>query len=132
VRGVHGPRRLLLVALFAGALFGAQLFALGRQLAAGYRPFGAPPVRVPLSWDMFATHIERCDVTWDPPLPVRGGLARLAGLGRPIEWFPVMDRVESYRTMALHACRLAQAPTRITLRCWRPDGTRPRETLPCP
>jgi hypothetical protein len=129
---VHGRQRLLLVALFAGALLGAQLVAMGRQLAAGYRPFGAPPVRVPLSWDMFATRIERCDIEWNPPLPVDGGLDRFSRRARPIEWFPVFDRVESYRRLALHTCRLARAPTRMTLRCWLPDGSRPRETLSCP
>lgn len=127
-----GRRRLVLVGVFAGALFGLQLVALARQLAAGYRPFGQPPVRVALSWDMFATRIERCDVRWDPPLPVRGGLSRFADLAQPIEWFPVLDRMESYRRMALGACRLARAPTRIHIRCWRPDGTRPEQELACP
>jgi hypothetical protein len=132
VRGVHGPLRPVLVGLFVVGLFGVQLYALGRQVASGYRPFGPPPLRVALSWDMFATRIERCDVRWDPPLPVRGGLDRFSRLARPIEWFPVLDRVASYRRMATGACRLARVPTRISLRCWLPDGTRPEETLPCP
>ena len=132
MRGVHGPRRLALVALFVAGLLGVQLVALGQQLAAGYRPFGPPPVRVPLSWDMFATRIERCDVRWDPPLPVHGGLDRFSRLAQPIEWFPVLDRVASYRRMATGACRLARVPTQISMRCWLPDGTRPEERLPCP
>ena len=127
----HGDRRLYLVVGFAVVLFGAQLAAFGRQLAAGYRPFGPPPVRVALSWDMFATHIERCDVRWDPPLPIGNGLARFADLAKPFEWFPVYDRIATYRNVALAACARVQQPTRITLRCWLPDGTRPRQELRC-
>ena len=108
-------------------LFGLQLAALAGQLRRGFRPFGAPPVRVPLSWDMFATRIERCTMGFQPAFPIAPGkeLSNLTEAGEPIEWFPVFDRLETYRLVARASCKQARPGTRIYLRCWLPDGTRP-------
>src|SRR5687767_12699997 len=75
------------VAAFVGLLAAGQLAALGLQFARGFVPFRRAPGRVPYSWDMFATDIERCDVRWDPPVVVGGRrIASLRDSGLPFEW----------------------------------------------
>src|SRR5262249_39155039 len=66
-----------------------QALAFGAQIKAGFRPFGAPPRRVPFSWDMFAVRIERCDLRWDPPLPLGDGVTHLHDMAPAVEWDPV-------------------------------------------
>jgi hypothetical protein len=99
-----------------------QALAFGAQIEAGFRPFGAPPRRVPFSWDMFAVRIERCDLRWDPPLPIGKGVARLRDVAPTLEWDPVFGRREEYRETGRLACDFAEAPTRVTLRCFTPEG----------
>jgi hypothetical protein len=127
-------RRPAVVALLVALLAGAQLAALGAQWRAGFRPFVHEPGRVPLSWDMFAVRIERCDVAWAPSLPVDDGppIARMSERARPLEWFAVYDTRESYRAVGLQGCSLARPGTRVTLSCHLPDGTSAREAFDCP
>jgi hypothetical protein len=125
-------RRLIVALSLVGLLFVAQAGALARQLVTGYRPFGAAPTRVPLSWDMFATHIERCEVSWDPPLLLGGpAIQRLSAIGRPFEWFVVRSTRADYRDLVRQGCQRSPHTRRARLDCWLPDGTRPREELDC-
>src|SRR3954469_15001752 len=112
---VPALRRLAAMVLPVG-LGTTQAVAFGAQLAAGFRPFGGPPGRVPFSWDMFAIRIERCDLRWDPPLPLGTGVARLHDMAPLLEWDPTYDRREEYRMIGQEACFVARVPTRILLR----------------
>jgi hypothetical protein len=71
---------------------------------------------------MFAVRIERCDLRWDPPLPLGDGVARLRDVAPTLEWDPVRGSREEYRKAGLRACDFAEEPTRITLHCFTPEG----------
>jgi hypothetical protein len=114
-------RRLGVAVLLAG-LVTLQALAFGAQIRAGFRPFGGPPGRVPFSWDMFAVRIERCDLRWDPPLPLGDGVDRLRDVAPALGWDPVFDRCEEYREAGLEGCYFARGPTRVILRCVTPEG----------
>ena len=114
-------RRVGAAILLAG-LATVQAVACGAQIWTGFRPFGAPPIRVPFSWDMFSVPIERCDLRWIPPLPAGKGLGRLRDLAPLLEWDPVGDRVEEYRETGREGCFFARVPTRVLLRCVTPEG----------
>jgi hypothetical protein len=121
------------VAAFIAALILPQVYAVGRQFQLGFRPFGREPVRVPLSWDMFATRIERCALTWTPPVstPV-GRLSSLRDLAPTLEWDVVGDRREQYDYFARKGCSYALARTRVDLECVSPDGRREASDFDCP
>jgi hypothetical protein len=127
---VRSPR---FVAVFLAALILPQVFALGRQFYLGFRPFGREPVRVPLSWDMFATRIERCALTWTPPVstPV-GRLATIRDLAPALEWDVVGDRPEQYEYFARKGCFYALQRTRVDLQCVSPEGRWEALGFDCP
>jgi hypothetical protein len=123
-----------------------QAVAMGAQFASGYRPFGQAPIRVPLSWDMFATAISRCDVRWDPPLRTppqedleqsrRPGLwfhplARLRDTGLPLEWDIVYDHVDDYEAAAHFGCTRATRGTLVTLLCFTSEGETKHDAFRC-
>jgi hypothetical protein len=117
-----GRRRRLGVLILSTGLVTVQALAFGAQIWSGFRPFGAPPLRIPFSWDMFAVRIERCDLRWDPPLPIGNGVARLRDVAPALEWDPVYSRREHYREAGRRACYFAEVPTRVLLRCFTPEG----------
>jgi hypothetical protein len=123
------------VAAVLVALAAPQLVATGSQFVRGFRPMRRAPARVALSWDMFATRIERCAVAWDPPLHTPyGPIGRLRDVGRRLEWDVVQDTVDDYETLALDVCRWA-APgrrTHVTLRCVAPAGHEVVGDFDCP
>ena len=124
------PRR---VAAFLLLLVLPQAAGFAWQFKRGFRPLDREPVRVPLSWDMFAVRIERCTVDWKPPVRPGGRtLARLADLGAPLEWDYVDDSVDAYRQAALWGCRSAQGPTAASLRCFVPEGREIDDGFDCP
>jgi hypothetical protein len=95
-----------------------QLRAEIVQVAGGYRPFGHPPERVAFSWDMFAVDLQRCVVSWDPPLP--------------LEWDTVMY-VSGYERVAKEACRYQTAPaTVVKLECPSTSGEVREIAFSCP
>ena len=111
------------VACFLALLILPQAAAFLDQFARGFRPFGPAPVRVPLSWDMFAVRIERCALNWSPPVRTPlGTLSSLHDLSPMLEWDLVSDSAESYRFWARWGCRFAKPPTRVSLSCFYPDG----------
>ncbi len=121
-------RQLALVAL---ALVQATMFA--KQFYLGFVPMRTEPQRVPLSWDMFATRVERCNLRWDPPVRIEHTLWRdFSELHAPLEWQVIFDRTATYRTFARETCRYTKVPTRILLHCHLPNGTQTDETLACP
>jgi hypothetical protein len=120
------------VAGFVALLVVTQAVAMGMQFASGYRPFGQAPTRVPLSWDMFATAISRCDVRWDPPLRTPlGPLARLRDTGQPIEWDIVYDNVSNYEAAAHYGCARGGRGTNVTLLCFTSEGETTRDAFRC-
>jgi hypothetical protein len=129
-RRSESPRR---TALFLLLLALPQAAALGVQFARGFRPWRREPVRVPLSWDMFAVRIERCTVDWSPPVAVSGrplpSLSRAAG---PVEWDYVNDSQAQYRATALWGCRAKTGPTKVSLRCFLPEGRETKDEFDCP
>jgi hypothetical protein len=121
-------------ALFVAVLVLPQLLAMVGQVRAGYRPFVHAPVRVALSWDMFAVNIERCRMTFDPPLPPEAGrVARFRPVRQTLEWdpIPVFDSVGTYRRVAKRACRDAAPETQVHLRCFLPGARELRDDHPC-
>jgi hypothetical protein len=117
-----------------GVLAAAQLAAQMEQVAEGYRPFGQAPKRVAFSWDMFAVDIDRCAVTWDPPLVIDGrSVARWRDPGTYLEWDAVMSNREAYEVVARVACLYrSQRPTTVTMTCASSDGTLKDERFDCP
>jgi len=84
-------RSPVVVLAFLGVLAYLQVKGTLGQFRAGFMPFVAAPTRVPFSWDMFSIEISRCDVQWDPKLPVGRGYHRFHDFGAPIEWDPVYN-----------------------------------------
>jgi hypothetical protein len=121
------------VAAFLALLILPQAYALARQFRLGFRPLGRAATRVPLSWDMFATSIERCGLTWSPPAAAPSG--RPASLRDPmprLEWDIVGDSAEQYEQMGRMGCARAAERARVELRCARPDGTWEERGFDCP
>jgi hypothetical protein len=124
-------RNPVYVAGFLSVLVLAQATALVTQVARGYRPFRDAPTRVPLSWDMFATAITRCDVRWDPPLVNEGHvIARLRDAGMRFEWDPVYDFLADYVTTARIGCARAPEST-VTLLCFTSAGETVHDAFRC-
>ncbi|CAN5314761.1 hypothetical protein BH09MYX1_BH09MYX1_15540 [soil metagenome] len=117
--------RIVYVAILLGGLAVTQVWAQVEQVHEGYRPFVTSPTRVSYSWDMFATPVERCAVSWDPPLHVEDRTVRtMSERDAPVEWGTVYDDRAAYREFALDACQTFGAPgATITLRCALPSGT---------
>ena len=115
-------------------LVGVQLSAQALQLRAGFRPFGPPGKRVAFSWDMFAVGIERCAVTWDPPLAIEGKtISRWRDRGTYFEWDTAMSNVDGYEQVALDACDYRTAtPTVIQVSCITSHGERSASRFRCP
>ncbi len=116
-------RNPLFVALFLLSFVLVQAHAMLGQVRQGYRPFTAVPVRVPFSWDMFSIPIARCDVQWDPALPVGRGYHHFRDFGAPFEWDPVYNAPGGYVYAALMGCRLRKAATRVSITCMTPRGS---------
>ena len=120
MRQASSPRY---VACFLAFLIAPQAAAFVGQFARGFRPLGEPPVRVPLSWDMFAVRIERCTLAWTPAVRTPlGTLSNFHELSPKLEWDVVGDSVDMYQAWARWGCRFAKAPTRVSLECYFPDG----------
>ena len=119
-------------ALVVGLLATVQLAACVTQLVRGFRPGRVSAGRVAYSWDMFAAPIDRCDLQWNPPLPVAGGVHRLTDVGAPLEWSPVFDTVEQYVKAGQAGCNLATVPTHVRLHCFLADGGRASPEFDCP
>jgi hypothetical protein len=104
------------------------------QFASGFRPFSHAPTRVPYSWDMFAIRMERCVVTWDPPLDVDGERVsrwhdRLPGL----EFDSVFNESDSYQAAAERGCSYRTGrPTVADLLCFGSDGGVHETSFHCP
>jgi hypothetical protein len=122
----RSPITLLLLALVLGL---PQLVGFASQFAGGFRPFGTAPGRVTLSWDMFATRIERCGINWNPPLP--GGVAELNQKSRVIEWQAVADTRARYERIAAWACAKFHQPGRALLTCFLPSGKEESRVVDC-
>lgn len=135
-----GPARpksgaeLLYVACFLALLVGVQVRAEVLQVVRGYRPLTHTPGRVPFSWDMFTTHIERCDISWTPPLEVDGAkVSRWSDRTKAIEFDTVYDREVDYQLVAAQACAFrSKENTRASLACALPTGEVVEEIVPCP
>jgi len=126
-------RILYCAALLAGLVL-VQARAELTQVERGYRPFLHAPSRVPYSWDMFAIRLDRCVLTWDPPLSVEG---QRVGAWRdrtyPIEFDTVYNRVRDYGAAAVAACGFRTAArTRTSLTCATADGRIDRHAFDCP
>jgi hypothetical protein len=122
----RSPITLLLLALLLGI---PQLVGFSRQFGAGFRPFGAAPGRVTLSWDMFATRIERCGINWNPALP--GGIFELSQKSRAVEWQAVADTRAGYERIAAWACSKYHRPLRALLTCFLPSGKGESRVVEC-
>jgi hypothetical protein len=129
LRGRHLYGALLIAAL-AVLQLGAELL----QVRSGFRPFRHAPARVPYSWDMFAIRIERCVVTWDPPLDVDGERVsrwhdRLPGL----EFDSVFNDSDNYAAAAEHGCSYRTARRTVaTLSCFGGDSGAHETSFDCP
>jgi hypothetical protein len=124
-------RKPLVVALFLALLGLGQAHAMIGQFQRGYVPLLAPPVRVPFSWDMFSIPITRCDVQWDPPMPMGRGYRHFRELGTALEWDPVYNTTEGYVFAAFAGCRWKTQPTHVRLVCMTPEGRR-EHAFDCP
>ncbi len=130
-------RRAAYVVVLLLGLAAPKVWAEIEQVRLGFRPLRTSPTRVAYSWDMFSTPVERCDVHWDPPLPIDGrAISQMSERGAPIEFDTVYDSREDYRGFAEGACSTFAArgptPTTITLRCARMDGTVEETRELCP
>jgi hypothetical protein len=116
--------RYLYCAVLLGGLFALQVFAQGLQLRSGFRPFLHAPTRVPYSWDMFAIHIDRCVVGWDPPLYIDGEqVSRWHDRLPSLEFDTVFNDVDWYEAAAARGCEYKTAARTVTrLTCFSGDG----------
>jgi hypothetical protein len=127
-------RRYLYHATLLIGLAVVQLAAEIGQVSAGFVPFSNPPVRVPFSWDMFAVRIDRCAISWDPPLEIEGRpIARWQDRLPALEFDSIRNVASDYDDAALFACAYrTHAPTTATVSCALHDGTLREQHLDCP
>jgi len=127
----HSPR--FAVALVA-CLALPELAALGIQFINGYIPFFHEPVRVPLSWDMFANKVERCTLDWDRPIHAgKITIQHLQDLGQAIEWVFVYDRMEDYQSTIPYSCNEpGMSGAKSHLQCFLPSGGIIHHDFICP
>jgi len=132
-KAVYLALRPWVIAAFLALLVSVQLGAVGQQFTLGYRPFVHAPARVPLSWDMFAQPIERCELRWTPPLQIYGReVHAMPELGPRFEWDAVLDYSEDYEQLGLQACAEFGAPnTSVELTCFLPEGRTLHREVPC-
>jgi hypothetical protein len=106
------------------ALTVAQVAAQFGQLQAGFRPFSHAPGRVPYSWDMFAIQIDRCTMSWDPPIVVDGKkVSRWTDRTWLLEFDTVYNRAGTYLGVASRGCQYRDSPkTFARLVCVTADG----------
>jgi hypothetical protein len=125
--------RTLRLIFFLAILIIPQLAALGLQFALGFRPFRQDPVRVALSWDMFSNRVERCVLSWNPPLNTPGApLTSLHEAGLSLEWDLILDRMGSYAMLGHGLCRQWGSPlTQVQMQCFLPAGTEAHYAMPC-
>jgi hypothetical protein len=121
-------------ASLCAALAAGQLWAEYGQLRDGFRPFSRAPVRVAYSWDMFSIRIDRCAISWDPPLLVDGRLvSRWTDRTWPLEFDTVYNRAATYVGAASRGCRYRGSPETVArLVCVTSDGTVHERTFQCP
>ncbi len=120
------------VLVFLALLVIPQAYAFVRQFRGGFRPFRAAPHRVPLSWDMFAVRIERCDVFWTPPLPTPAGpLARLSNALPRLEWDIALASADEYRSLVTWTCGHFGQPFHASLTCFLPEGKVVSNAIEC-
>ena len=129
-------RHSWLAFVFILILFVPQLPAFSLQFTRGFVPFVHEPGRVPLSWDMFSTPVERCRLEWQPPLSIPGRrLGSFAELGTRLEWDVIYDHVSDYRQTGRLFCLLGageRVPRRMALDCFLPSGIEIRDENTCP
>ncbi|MCL2450695.1 MAG: hypothetical protein FWD17_17245 [Polyangiaceae bacterium] len=126
--------RLAYVAGLLALLAFVQIRAQVGQFAAGFRPFARAPARVAYSWDMFAIHMSRCAVSWDPPLAIDGrSVATWRDRLWPIEFDSVYDDVGAYDNAARAACAYRSSPsTEAKLECYLANGGVDEHSFACP
>ncbi|MGZ3649905.1 MAG: hypothetical protein ACXVB9_08005 [Bdellovibrionota bacterium] len=123
------PGFVLAVLLLLGV---GQAAGLTRQFQRGFRPFRAAPGRVAFSWDMFATRIERCSLTWDNPIfETNGAFFDLRQKSRTIEWQAIADSRGAYRNIAAWVCSRYHQPFHALLHCYLPDGKEETSAIEC-
>ena len=104
-------------------IFGYQAWAFAQQVVTNhYRPFGAPPGRVPFSWDMFAIQIDRCTIDFSPPIQLPGRtIAHLSDLMPSFEWDLVANDLAGYQYYAALLCYddagRARSDSVVTISC---------------
>jgi hypothetical protein len=131
----HSPVYAGLVVAFLALQQGA---AMVRQWQEGYRPFVRAPQRVPLSWDMFAVEIERCELSWDQPVYWLGRpMRRLRDLGSALEWDPVYNRRSDYIAAGISACEdrgpgLSGPAGGFHVHCFGPGAKETTDAFDCP
>lgn len=121
---MQGRLEYMYVALILALLAGVQVWAQVGQVASGYRPLTHAPVRVPFSWDMFAIKIERCAVSWQPPLLIDGKpVAKWRDRSAALEFDTVFDEAFYYDDAARLGCAFRSARvTTLTVACASSDG----------
>jgi len=126
---LDAPSFVLALLLLLGL---GQAAALALQFQEGFRPFQTAPGRVALSWDMFATHIERCSLGWDPPLPAaEGPFFDLRQKSLALEWQAIADSRNGYRNIAAWACSHYHQPFHALLHCYLPNGKEETSAIEC-
>ncbi len=127
------PRRLAYFGAVLGLLVVVQAGAQVIQLRRGFRLFSVAPQRVAMSWDMFAIRIDRCEVTFDPPLSIEGkAVRRWHDRGAPLEWDTVYNDMPHWETGAKAACTYKTGPTKIHLECATAQGEIVERSIDCP
>jgi hypothetical protein len=121
-------------AVLFGVIVVVQVAALILQARAGFVPFRHAPTRVPYSWDMFAIQISRCEITWEPPLAIKGSrVAQWNDRGPRLEFEPVFNTPDDYERAARVGCFYRTSPhTVATLHCAIADGTEDERRIECP
>jgi hypothetical protein len=116
--------RLIYCGLLLAGLVAIQARAAVQQVVGGFRPFRHPPGRVAYSWDMFAIRMERCALSWAPPLAIEGAsVSSWRDRSFSLEFDTVYNDARSYDAVARRGCEYRTAArTDATLVCLTSDG----------
>jgi hypothetical protein len=82
---------------------------------------------------MFAIHVERCVVSWDPALQIDGRpVAHWHDRTPAIEFDHVFNEARTYEVAARAACTYQTSPsTVVAITCWLGDGGVDERRIPC-
>ncbi len=110
-----------------------QAIAFTTQFARGFVPFKTVPGRVMFSWDMFAVSLDRCVLSWQPPLKIGPKeVHAFHEMAAMLEWDIAFERAQDYVDEGLKYCdRWGEVGTKAHMQCFHVNGVMSQNEFRC-